>query len=113
MTKLHTYTPNEVKTIKRCMKDIVYFTENFIKIRNVADQKYINTVLYPSQVRVLKSLVKHKRVLAVSSRQMGKTTLEIAYILWHVLFTTHNSTIAYITNKQDCANNFLKRFRDI
>jgi len=91
------------------MKDIVFFTENFIMVRNIADQTNVNTVLYPAQVRVLKSLMKHKRVLTVSSRQMGKTTLEIAYILWQILFATHNTTIAFITNNQDSANDFLRR----
>ena len=105
--KKYEYTPEMIRTIKRCKKDLVYFTETFIRIKSI-DKDTLPCELYPAQVRVLKSLMKKKYVMNISARQSGKTTLEIAFILWSAMFSTNN-VIALVGMNHDAVTSILKR----
>lgn len=59
-----------VEAYERCQKDIAYFAENFFVI--VSQGKRIKIPLRDYQRKFLDDTMKHKRILALQSRQSGK-----------------------------------------
>ena len=51
------YTPEMVKEIERCKKDILYFAENYFTILNL-DRGKEKIKLFPAQKRILKKMKK-------------------------------------------------------
>jgi phage terminase large subunit-like protein len=103
------WTPEMVVDLKRCKRDIVYFAEKFFYIVNLDRGKEV-IKLYKAQKRILKSLVKNDRVVLLSSRQAGKTTLITIFALWYTTFND-DKTILIVGNKEKTAIEILGRIR--
>jgi len=103
------YTPEMVREIKKCGSKIRYFAENYFYITTLAEGKQ-KIKLYRPQRRLLKSLVKHRFVVLLSSRQVGKTTMTTIYALWVACFQS-DKRILIIANKEDTAIMILRRIR--
>ena len=80
------YTPEMVREIKRSASDIIYFTKYFF-ITTLAEGKQV-IKLYKPQKRLIKALAKHRMVITLASRQIGKTTCTTIYSLWTTTFKT-------------------------
>jgi len=65
--------------ILKCKKDIIYFTEHYFTILSLDKGKSI-IKLYPKQKELLKCIQDNKRIVCVSSRQVGKCLLSSTYI---------------------------------
>ena len=65
------WTQEMVEELTSCTTDIFNFAEKYFHIVTLDDGKR-PIKLYPAQRRVLKSLVKHRRVCLLASRQIGK-----------------------------------------
>lgn len=64
-------TAKHIKEYKKCMKDPIYFAENYIKIVHV-DKGLIPIKLYDYQKRILNELKNNRFNIILSCRQSGK-----------------------------------------
>ena len=79
------YTPDQIKEMEKCAKNILHFAEKYFYILNIDDGK-IPIKLYKAQKRVLKQMMEHRFFCLLASRQVGKSTLMTIYILWMANF---------------------------
>lgn len=85
-TQTFEYDTHKVNEIKRCSKDIIYFVENYVKIKsNITGEEQL-IVLYKKQREVLKSMSESKKFCLEAARQSGKTLISQLYILWKCNF---------------------------
>lgn len=103
------YTPQMIRELKKCHKNILYFAENFFYIVNPDEGKQ-KIVLHKYQKRILRSLRDHRFTIVLSSRQSGKTTLMTIYALWILNFFP-DQRILLVANKEATAINIFKRIR--
>jgi hypothetical protein len=103
------WTPEMVRSLKKCKKNILFFAENFFYIVNL-DRGKETIGLYKCQKRVLRSLRDERFVALLASRQIGKTTLMTIYCLWIACFQD-DQRILIVANKEQTAINIFKRVR--
>ena len=103
------FTVEMIKEVDKCRKDITHFGETYFYITNLDRGKEI-IKLYNCQKKILKSLAKDNRVVLVSSRQMGKTTLLTIFALWYTAFHD-DKKILIVANKEKTAREVLSRIR--
>lgn len=102
----YTYTQKMADALKRCKDDICYFAEHFFTIIDKTVRKKIPLREY--QKRVLLKMQQEKRLIMLTSRQCGKTTLMTIYALWLAMFFP-DQAIRIIANKRDRAIDDLDR----
>ena len=102
-----------VEAYERCKNDITYFAENFFIIITPVDgkPKRIPIPLRDYQKKFLDDSMKHKRILALQSRQSGKSTLMTVYALWLANFFPDQSIII-CAHKGDTARMLFKRIKE-
>lgn len=105
----HDYTPEMIEEIARSKKDLIHFAQNYFIIVNV-DDGIKKIELYPAQKRILKSLCKHRFVITLASRQVGKSTLMCVYSLWRACFNKHQR-IVIAANREDTAIEIFSRVK--
>jgi len=66
-----TYTKHEIDEYIKCMNDVCYFAQNYIKIISV-DDGLVPFKLYDYQERYLKHLVDNRFSITLACRQSGK-----------------------------------------
>lgn len=103
------WTPEMVKELQKCQKDLFYFAEKHFYI-SALDQGKILIPLFKAQRRLLKSLLKNRFVVITSSRQSSKTTLMTLYALWLVCFNP-DYRVLIVANKEDTAIKIFKRIK--
>lgn len=101
------WTPELVQEYVKCSKDVIYFTEKYMKIINV-DKGLINFKLYDYQKEMLKSFADNRFNIVTTARQAGKSTTTCAFILWYIIFNPEK-TVALLANKGDTAREILGR----
>lgn len=94
------YTPEMRQSMLRCATDIKYFAENFFTI--ITPKGRVHIPLRDYQVRFLDTMVKEKRVIMNTSRQIGKTTMMTIFALWLALFKS-DQHIVIIANNNNTA----------
>jgi len=79
------WTKHEISEFEKCRKDIFYFIENYVYIRTVdkGPQKF---KLRPYQRKMIQAYVDERFVVSRWSRQAGKSTTTLVYLLWNALF---------------------------
>ena len=65
------YSEEDIREIIRCKEDIIYFTENYVKIISIDDGK-VPFTLYPYQREMLKAYKDNQQVICLTCRQAGK-----------------------------------------
>ena len=103
------WTEEMSEAYERCKTDIAYFAENFFVI--VSAGKRIKIPLRDYQRKFLDDTMNHKRVLALQSRQSGKSTLMTVYALWLAIFFPDQSIII-CAHKGDTARMLFKRIKE-
>jgi hypothetical protein len=103
------YTPEMIKEIVKCKKNILYFASNYFYIINV-DSGRQKIKLHKFQKRILKSLMENRFNILLASRQIGKTTLMTIYALWIALFHD-DQRVLVVANKEQTAKMILKRIK--
>lgn len=106
------YTVEQEEEIIRCRKDYIYFIENYVQIVT-QDQGRIKMKLYDIQKKVLDTYHTQNRCVIRASRQTGKTTTSVAYMLWYILFapSTHEKFVAILANKESTAFEILHKLK--
>lgn len=94
---------------ERCAVDPIYFIKNYIYVVH-PDKGVVKLDLYDYQERMIDAYHNNKKVIFLTARQQGKTTVSAAYLLWFMLFNK-SKTIAILANKQATADEILGRMR--
>ena len=102
----HILTPHEFSELEKCMKDPIYFAENYIKIIHL-DKGIINFNLFKKQKDMMKLVTKNRFSIIMASRQYGKTTTIAAIFLWYAIFN-ENYEIGILADQVDHAQDILK-----
>ena len=90
------YTKQEIREIKKCATDIVYFANNYCTV--MTDEGLQTITLRDYQEDMLKQFQKERFNICVASRQVGKTICSSIYISWYVLFNFDKNALV-LSNK--------------
>ena len=98
---------NAILEIAKCKRDIVYFAEKYFRVINL--DKGLHVIkLYDIQKEFLKFLTENNKVICVSGRQQGKSTIYCIYSLWLACFFPEKK-IMMLANKLSTATELLSR----
>ena len=103
------WTKKEVEEYARCMKDPIYFIQNYIKIVNI-DEGLVPFELYDFQKEMVGTFHNNRFTICKLPRQSGKSTTIIAYLLHYVLFNA-TVNVAILANKAATARDILGRLQ--
>ena len=79
------FTSEQIKELRRCHSDPLYFIKNYVKIQHPVDGDILFTPR-PYQERMIENFHNHRFNIAMLPRQVGKTTIVAAYLLWYAMF---------------------------
>lgn len=103
------FTREQIEERIRCTKDPIYFIEKYMKIVHV-DRGLIPFELYDFQKTLLKSYIDNRFTIAKLPRQVGKSTVTVAYIMWTALFGPMQN-IAILANKASTSRDILAKLQ--
>lgn len=101
------FTKTQVTEYARCMQDPVYFIEKYMKIINL-DDGLVPFNMHEYQREMVNHFASNRFSICLASRQIGKSTVVAAYLLWEALFHS-DLTIVLLANKGDAAREILSR----
>lgn len=102
------YSQNKIIEMEKCFNDFFYFCK-YIKIVHPDEGKVVFKPRW-YQKEILEKIIDNRFTVTLASRQVGKTTLVAAYILWYACFHS-NKTIGVVSNKEKSAKDILKRIK--
>lgn len=116
-------TEEEDEEYKKCAMDIIYFVSNYVKFRN--DKGFTLVKLRDYQEEILHMFgdeiwdenlqdvrIKNRRCVLLQSRQSGKSTTCIAYLVWYCIFHADRN-ILITANKENTTKEILKKSMDV
>lgn len=103
------FTKEQIQEIIRCKNDPVYFIQRYVKIVSL-DLGLVDFALYDYQKNFINIIENNRKVISMQPRQMGKSQVVAAYILWYTLFQS-NKTVAILANKANAAREILYRYQ--
>ena len=103
------WTEEEVREYAKCMKDPLYFIQNYIKIVSL-DEGLVPFKLYDFQKEMIGTFHSNRFTICKLPRQSGKSTTIIAYLLHYVLFNP-TVNVAILANKAATARDLLGRLQ--
>ena len=103
------YTPELIQELVKCSKDPVHFIRNYVWLQHPTKGKILFD-LYPYQEELVRACEDHTRVIALISRQMGKTQTISMYLLWHAMFH-RDQTIVIASKNNSHAMEIMDRIR--
>jgi hypothetical protein len=92
------YTPELIQELVKCRKDPVYFIRTYVYLQHPTRGKLLFN-LYDYQEELVKTCHENSRVIALISRQMGKTQTISMYLLWYAMF--HDDKTVVIASKNN------------
>jgi hypothetical protein len=99
------WTEERMKEYARCEKDPIYFCRKYIKIVNV-DEGLIPFKPHDFQLEMIGSMWKNRNTIITTARQIGKSTVTCAFIVWYIIFHS-NKSVALLANKGDTAREIM------
>tara|TARA_Y100001963_G_scaffold138415_1_gene203160 strand:+ start:1259 stop:2902 length:1644 start_codon:yes stop_codon:yes gene_type:complete len=103
------WTKEEVEEYAKCMKDPIYFIQEYIKIVNI-DEGLVPFKMYDFQKEMVGTFHNNRFTICKLPRQSGKSTTIIAYLLHYVLFNAQVN-VAILANKAATARDLLGRLQ--
>ncbi len=104
------YTQEQVYELLKCKDDPIYFIKTFCKIVSLDSEMLVPFELFGYQEKFINLIQDNRRIISMQPRQMGKSQVVAAYILWYTLFN-NNKTVAILGNKSDAAMEILGRYQ--
>lgn len=92
------YTPELIRELVRCQNDPVYFIRNYVYLQHPVRGKILFN-LYDYQEELIRACENNLRVIALISRQMGKTQTISMFMLWFAMF--HDDQTCLIASKNN------------
>lgn len=105
----NTYDIFKLKELKRCIKDPIYFLENYMKIQHPV-RGAIDFHPYDYQRKLIEVYAFNRSSIALMPRQSGKTTCAAGFLLWKAMFTP-DSTILVAAHQGSGAFEIMQRIR--
>ena len=102
--------PWQIQEIKRCAKDPIYFIRHYVYI-NTKDNGMQLMKTYPFQDKAIMRFLKYRFNINRWSRQVGKSTVVRAFILWYAMFH-QDKLVAMLANKLMLAKEQLQLLRE-
>ncbi len=103
------YTEEMLDEYVRCKIDPIYFISHYVKVVH-PDRGIVLMELYEYQERMIRTYHDNRLSIAMTARQMGKTTTAAAYFIWYIIFND-NKNVAVLANKQATADEIMSRIR--
>jgi len=104
------FTKKELKELKKCKKDPIYFIRNYVYIVTL-DKGFAKFSMYDYQEKLVNLVHNNRKVVANLCRQAGKTsTISAGYFLYYILFNSFKTT-GILANKAETANGILGRLK--
>lgn len=101
------FTPDQIQELAKCMVDPVYFIREYVKIQHPSLGK-MKFELYDYQVRLIQGFLENRFCITKVGRQMGKTTVIAAYLLWYATFKP-DKVVLVASNKNSNAMEIMAR----
>lgn len=79
------FTSEQITELRRCHSDPLYFIKNYVKIQHPVEGDILFTPR-PYQERMIENFHNNRFNIAMLPRQVGKTTIVAAYLLWYAMF---------------------------
>lgn len=105
-----TLKPWQIQELKKCAKNPIYFIRNYVYI-NTKDNGMQLMKTYPFQDAAIRRFLKYRFNINRWSRQVGKSTVVRAYILWYAMFH-QDKLVAMLANKLMLAKEQLQLLRE-
>ena len=103
-------TKEHIEEIVKCAQDFEYFRDNYCIILTKKGYDFVEPRDY--QARLCDDLVNFKRIIALWSRQSGKTVTIATYLLWRSLFGKEEN-IGIAANKLGLSVEILDKMKNI
>jgi hypothetical protein len=103
------YTETSIQELIQCVEDPLYFMRTFMKIQHPL-KGALPFEPFPFQLQIIKAFHENRFSIALTARQMGKTTVAAGYLLWKAMFTP-DTTILVTANKLNQALEIMDRIR--
>ena len=100
----------QLAEIERCTKDPIYFIRHYVYI-NTKDEGTQLMKTYPFQDAAIRRFLKYRFNINKWSRQVGKSTVVRAFILWYAMFH-EDQLVAMLANKLMLAKEQLQLLRE-
>ena len=85
-------TNKQIEELKKCCIDPKYFIENYCYIQHPVKGN-VKLEMYDYQKNYVDCMHNNKMVTALMSRQLGKTAVSIAYLLWYSMFKNNQNML--------------------
>lgn len=105
-----TLKPWQIQELKKCAKNPIYFIRHYVYI-NTKDNGMQLMQTYPFQDAAIRRFLKYRFNINRWSRQVGKSTVVRAYILWYAMFH-QDKLVAMLANKLMLAKEQLQLLRE-
>lgn len=99
----------KILAVMDCRDDPIYFIENYVKIEHPV-QGLIPLALFEYQKEYVRALHVNDSTIAKMGRQLGKTSVTLAYMLWAAIFRP-NTMAVFMSGKHDMARDALQRLQ--
>jgi len=106
---VYAFTQKELEEYKKCHDDIIYFIEKYMKIVTL-DHGIQPFSMWDFQKTMVKNFMAHRFNICKLPRQVGKSTVSVAYMLHYILFN-ENVSVAILANKAATAREILGRLK--
>jgi hypothetical protein len=103
------FTPANVQELRRCGRDPVHFIKNYVYLQHPTRGKILFD-LYDYQEELVRHLQQERWLIALLSRQMGKTQTVSMYLLWYAMFND-DQTILIASKNNGHAMEIMDRIR--
>jgi len=105
----HEYTAEQVHEISKCMQSAEYFIDTYCQLQHPV-QGSAPFKLRAYQRRIIKVFENNRLSIALAPRQIGKSWIAGAYLLWFAMFH-FEKTVLIASNKNDNAMEMINRVR--
>lgn len=103
------YTREQVLEIARCINDPIYFMCTYMKVQHPV-RGSIPFEMYDYQKDAVRAFLEHDDCIVMLGRQMGKTTVIAAFLLWFACFRDEKYVLV-ASKDNDAAMDVLNRIR--
>lgn len=76
---------SRIEIWQRCVSSPLFFVHWYVEILSAEEETWIPFMLWPFQAKLLKVLQEKRRIILLKARQLGFTTLVLAYLLWRLV----------------------------
>ena len=100
-----------VAELIRCRASPVYFVFKYCRIKDERSGLYVPFELWPSQVPVLRDIHRELFLIILKARQLGITTLVVAYAVWLAIFKPGATILVFSKGQKEARDMLRKKIR--